>query len=388
MTQPIAWHRFELSSSEQLQALDAIDAHVKASLNPQQSSSELESKDEAQATQPRAEAVPEPLRRLHSALDSCNSLSKQLDNCVSLLDSIGSSYDAVASRTTALVHNCEDMLYQQTTLQELADKVEKYLEPFTDMEDLARKLGVPFSHQQGGGTVSAAATTTRSNLSADELADITSRLDRVGEFFKEHPEVQANQMYSQWLTRLRHRAASLVVLSAKKAIDSAFREASQQTQAPSRARSETSLENSPIYSRFRAISPRLNKVCTILRHSQEIAVEESVEIILQHFVTRRSELLGPLVKSFIVDKEAEDAAGEDSKLHTLPAVVRRVYASLQRVVQMEVMLFQSAFHTDGGSHDSESDSISPELSDLLELLCVRARDGLRPVIIRQVSRSR
>lgn len=166
----------------------------------------------------------------------------------------------------------------QTTLQDLADKIEKYLEPFTDMEDLARKLGVPFSHQQG---VNVAATTTRSNLSADELAEITSRLDRVGEFFKAHPEVQTNQMYSQWLTRLRHRAASLVVLSAKKAIDTAYREASQQLQGPNRARFDGSLENSPVYSRFRAISPRLNKVCTILQRSQEISIEESIDIILQ-----------------------------------------------------------------------------------------------------------
>lgn len=105
----------------------------------------------------------------------------------------------------------------------------------------------------------------------------------------------------------------------------------------------------------------------------------------QHYVTRRSELLTPLVKSFIADKGPDDSAAEE-KLSTLPAVVRKVYASLQRVVQMEVMLFHSAFQTDT-NQESDSDSISHELSDLLELLCVRARDGLRPVIIRQVGRT-
>ena len=163
-------------------------------------------------------------------------------------------------------------------MQELAEKVEKYLEPFGDMEDLARSLGVPFTHQRNGPVSSA---TTRSNLSADELSDISSRLDRVGEFFRTHPEIQQNAMYSQWLTRLRHRATSLVVLSAKKAIDSAFKEASTQMQSMNKARLDGSLESSPIYSRFRAILPRLSKVCVILEGSHEIPLEESVGVILQ-----------------------------------------------------------------------------------------------------------
>ena len=88
------------------------------------------------------------------------------------------------------------------------------------------------------------------------------------------------------------------------------------------------------------------------------------------------------MNNIISNKDAEPQTDNDS-MNTLPAVVRRVYASLQRVVQVEVQLFQSAFQSNKDP-TAESDTIAQELADLLELLCVKARDGLRPIIIRQV----
>ena len=125
MNTAISWQRYELISAEQLSALDAIEAHsqqlMQGSIETSLAVDETESKEELDYREGNLADVPEPLRQLRNALKSCNDLSKQLDFCVEILDSIGSSYDTVSSRTTVLVHNCEEMLYQQVRFIVICD---------------------------------------------------------------------------------------------------------------------------------------------------------------------------------------------------------------------------------------------------------------------------
>jgi hypothetical protein len=137
----------------------------------------------------------------------------------------------------------------------------------------------------------------------------------------------------------------------------------------------------------------------------------------QHYISKRAALLAPFVNAFLPsnDVAAQSIAetnttprsrsqsdASEAEHQSLPAAVRKLYSSLQRMILQEMLLFQSIFsstsgddvlnpksrnangtpHSAGGTNDI--DVITHELAELLELLCAQAREGLRPKIIRQV----
>jgi hypothetical protein len=60
--------------------------------------------------------------------------------------------------------NCEDLLEQQSTLQQTVAVLKSTLEPFNDVEEVAQILGIPFDQKDSAASSSSAETDYTSNL--------------------------------------------------------------------------------------------------------------------------------------------------------------------------------------------------------------------------------
>lgn len=183
-------------------------------------------------------------------------------------------------------------------MQQTVEILKTTLQPFTDIEEVANLLGIPFDARAASKT-----TTTSTSLStfygtsnskaldnhssnldprSPEFIDILSKLSKAALFLQTHQDIMDKTHYQVWLERLQHRATSLVGRAMRDLIDKAsktcleinqakaFNAQKQSNQAAAGGGAhivsveDQPIESAPLYQKFRGLSFRLRELGALL----------------------------------------------------------------------------------------------------------------------------
>lgn len=180
------------------------------------------------------------MQELLEACDhSCRDSLESLDQLLTTIHGIKTSYYDVTSRTNSLMSKCESLLEEQHTLQHTVEVLTKTLKPFKDIEDIAQILGIPYesihnNHNNGQNSpppshptssTPSSSSTSSSTLTqhldprSPEFKELLIKLSSAVIFLQNHPDIMENQKYTMWLEKLQVRAISLIGRAMRELID-------------------------------------------------------------------------------------------------------------------------------------------------------------------------
>ncbi|KAJ8871599.1 hypothetical protein PR048_027926 [Dryococelus australis] len=284
------------------------------------------------------------MAQLDEHRQECSKLLSEVEAALSKLNELTEQYRVVSDSTRAVHDFSQQLLADQTKLQEIFEEVNNRLKYFTAIESMSKRLSSPAL-----------------SVSSESFFSILDQLDECMSYIEKHGSWKESSVY---MVKYRHclsRAVSLV----QTYITDTFQSATQQvlSQPVSPEDRETAL--TLCYGKFQASAPRVKAV---IRHIEERANKrQEYELLLadchQAYFSQRERLLSTSMVSAITEL-AQANHGDHCSL------VRSGCAFLVHICQDEHQLFYQFF---GQS--------TPLLTTYLESLCTSLYDVLRPFII-------
>lgn len=107
---------------------------------------------------------------LHSVENACQSFISKLDSILGVLEQVEHAHSDVTGRTNILMLNCETLLEQQHTLQNVVDQLQDIITPFNDVEEVAGQLGIPVDATGRAYATHSGSSKTMTSLSSGKLS--------------------------------------------------------------------------------------------------------------------------------------------------------------------------------------------------------------------------
>ncbi|XP_065353989.1 conserved oligomeric Golgi complex subunit 3 [Cloeon dipterum] len=297
-----------------------------------------------------------PFRNYRSQLEErrreCGLLLDRLATALAQLDLLQGQFASVSGKTSALHELSEQLMADQGRLGALEAALEHRLRPFLEVDALTFQLNSP--------------TLT---VNSENFAQLLDRLDEATDYLEQHENFKESRAYLSRCAALRARAIALArafLLQALAGAASGAAEAAQSSQSATPEGNSFAL----FYGRFQAVIPRVRSVISLLETRRRRGGAGSSEYAAllaqaqQHLVGLRESLLGPSVRSSVVEllrAHKSDHCG----------LVRSACAFLVHLSRDEHQLFSQFF----------DEPNAPALTSYLEVLCNSLYDELRPLII-------
>ena len=344
---------------------------------------------------------------------------EELDMILSSLEDMATAYDEVTSRSNTLMSNCENLLEQQHSLQNLVTTIQQSLVPLNNVEDFAHILGIP-TDAYGNRTQSKLPTsgvhhaTPSSDPRSSEFQKTMNHITIAMKFIRDTPDLKDAELYKKWLKMLQHRAHSITTRNMLELLHSTEHTCqalmNQQHLGDVNSLLNTPLESLPLYQKFRALGFRMRQLTALLpnRHdditiddegrfdtsSDSSSFQDPVVEVRQSYISLRTQLLSSflgLVNKSVTPSQSERQPNAPG---ALGKQMRQLFSYLLRIAHLEQQLFFSLFRqsevSETNAETTPSDAItvmeySVEVEGILDALCSQSISFLRPMIIREMS---
>lgn len=170
--------------------------------------------------------------------DRCAMLLSEIDRALNFLDTMGTQYTSVSTKTNALHDACEQLVRDQTELVNFGESLSSRLSHFTELDKLTQTLKSP-------------------SLSVlnDQFAPLLGRLDKSIAYITAHPQYKDSATYLARFKQCQNRAMTLVKLHVVNTLKSATHNVSTQVQGKADEGPEASF--TLFYGRFRMYVTRI-----------------------------------------------------------------------------------------------------------------------------------
>eukprot|EP00731_Ephydatia_muelleri_P030040 Em0021g563a len=269
----------------------------------------------------------------------------EIDCSLECLGEIAKRHSFVDNKTGTLHSACEKLIEDQTKLVNVAESISQKLSYFDELDRISSRLNTP--------TLS---------VTSDTFSSTLARLDECIAFIGQNPHFHDSQMYLARFRRCLSRALSLI----KQYVVTTLKNATKSV-VPKQGTVETLSEENygQYYGKFRTNAPRIKALMKEIESRTKINHEYHtlLEDCRQCYLTQRSVLLMPCVIATVE---------EIKKLYSTDhcGLLRAGCNVLCRVCQDEFQLFFHFFNEE-----------AQELNSLLESICYKFYDTMRPVVI-------
>lgn len=158
-----------------------------------------------------------PNSRLISALNDaeehCRHFIAELDGILTGVDAMTNAYGEVTARSNNLMSNCETLLEEQHSLQDLVYAINEALTPFNNVEDFAHVLGIPvdaYGHKSTRHKTTVSSATRTATASSDprssEFLKTMNHITACMKFIQARPDIKDAALYKKWLRYPRSTA--------------------------------------------------------------------------------------------------------------------------------------------------------------------------------------
>ncbi|XP_053694577.1 conserved oligomeric Golgi complex subunit 3 isoform X2 [Sabethes cyaneus] len=293
-------------------------------------------------------------QQLKTRSGECDNLLQEIDVSLDALNKLTSEYQFVSERTSSLHQASENLLQDQTKLNEIGEDIRKRLKYFSQAESIAQRLQNPtFS------------------VSNDTFVDILNSIDECLEYMRMNPGFSEASAYAMKYRNCLSKATQMM----KNYVNNILTNATAQIMGPRGGMTVTPKETEEqaleaafalFYGKFQASAPKVKRITATIEERLERSPEyvQLLGTLHQHFLLQRA-----MIMSSGVELAIRDLSKKHKGDHC--ALVRSACAFMVHVCQDEHRLFYQFFSNS-----------SPQLTAYMEGLCTILYDILRPFIIR------
>ncbi|XP_058446712.1 conserved oligomeric Golgi complex subunit 3 [Malaya genurostris] len=288
--------------------------------------------------------------QLKTRSSECGKLLEEIDISLEALQKLTNEYNFVSEKTSSLHQASENLLQDQSKLNEIGEDIRKRLKYFTQAESISQRLQNPtFS------------------VSNDTFVDILNSIDECLEYMRVNPGFSEASAYSIKYRNCLSKATQMM----KNYVGTILSNATAQILVP-RAGSKETVDQGVeaafalFYGKFQASAPKVKRITAIIeeRLDRSVEYEQMLAALHQHFLAQRA-----MIMSSGVEQAIRDLSKKHKGDHC--ALVRSACAFMVHVCQDEHRLFYQFFSNP-----------SVQLTVYMEGLCTILYDTLRPFIIR------
>ncbi|XP_055614526.1 conserved oligomeric Golgi complex subunit 3 [Uranotaenia lowii] len=287
--------------------------------------------------------------QLRERSSECDKLLGEIDVSLESLQKLTGEYNFVSEKTSSLHQASENLLQDQTKLNEIGEDIRKRLKFFSQAESISQRLQNPtFS------------------VSNDTFVDILNTIDECLEYMRSNPSFSEAASYSIKYRNCLSKATQMM----KNYVENILTNATGQIVGPNRAAGGPEQGSEAAfalyYGKFQASAPKVKRITATIEERLERSgeYEQLLAALHQQFLAQRATIM-----SSGVDQAIRDLSKKHKGDHC--ALVRSACAFMVHVCQDEHRLFFQFF-----AHPSN------QLTAYMEGLCTILYDILRPFIIR------
>ncbi|XP_038114767.1 conserved oligomeric Golgi complex subunit 3 isoform X1 [Culex quinquefasciatus] len=283
--------------------------------------------------------------QLRARSAECDNLLGEIDVSLESLKKLTNEYNFVSEKTSSLHQASENLLQDQTRLNEIGEDIRKRLKYFTQAESISQRLQNPtFS------------------VSNDTFVDILNTIDDCLEYMRANPTFSEASAYGIKYRNCLSKATQMM----KNYVSNVLANATAQILAKDALEQGSEAAFALFYGKFQASAPKVKRITATIEERLERSVEyeQLLAALHQQFLAQRATIM-----SGAVEQAIRDLGRKHKGDHC--ALVRSACAFMVHVCQDEHRLFYQFFAQPSG-----------QLTAYMEGLCTILYDTLRPFIIR------
>lgn len=197
----------------------------------------------------------------------CHSVQDKLRLAQAEIDSLSRARQDVKQRCEVLSRNCEDLLREQSILEEYTNGVSSRLDRFDRVQTVSRILDSIGGISGGGGGIFDRHQQDAVISDAEQVAQALDHVDEGIGFLDRHPDYQEARAYLSQFENLRARACNTLKAVLKRSMDRTMEQVLEQVEKKSAEGYETSV----FYVRFRASALTAKPLTTLLEKRTHVS---------------------------------------------------------------------------------------------------------------------